>query len=312
MREMVLNHASLLSPDRHAAVERLKGMTTGMLDLRNSGVAQAVLRMSRSVYEIHCMSDWSLWDALLELRRGRARGEFAFFASLVSKVPLPERHRSGCLGSVPRMRGDRVRDEDAIPKDGEPLVLCAITNSITVGFPSEPVWDRDQLTIRFNEMHTDGSIVEVSETIDNLTNPAHARPICERHREVLRRCKNFAELWGNREIAFPHLVFGPDVEVNAADLQTVVNKLASLDDAAAKWRDTGGAAPPWMSKVTPESDSVMNNERLREARRFRSHHGRPELFEWHARFGSGGRIHLRFDPRTYEVEIGYIGKKLGT
>ena len=56
MREMVLNHASLLSPDRHAAVERLKGMTTGMLDLRNSGVAQAVLRMSRSEYEIYCMS----------------------------------------------------------------------------------------------------------------------------------------------------------------------------------------------------------------------------------------------------------------
>ena len=189
--------------------------------------------------------------------------------------------------------------------------LCAITDGIAVGFPSNG-WDRDQLTVRFNELSDDDIILEASETIDNLTRIAHARSICERHRDVLRQCKNFAELWENRTIAFPHLVFGPDVEVNAADLQTVINKLTSLDDTAAKWRDIGGAVPPWMSKVTPESGSVMNNEKLREARRFRSHHGTRELFEWHARFGSGGRIHLRFDPRTFEVEIGYIGKKLPT
>ena len=29
------------------------------------------------------------------------------------------------------------------PEDGEPLVLCAITDWIAVGFPSDPVWDSD-------------------------------------------------------------------------------------------------------------------------------------------------------------------------
>ena len=72
----------------------------------------------------------------------------------------------------------------------------------------------------------------------------------------------------------------------------------------------GGATPRWKCNVTPESDSVMNNATLRESRRFGSHYGTRELFEWHARFGSGGRIHLRFNPHAREVEIGYIGQHL--
>ena len=46
MREMVLNHASLLSPDRHAAVERLKDVTAGMLELVRDGIVRKTLRMS--------------------------------------------------------------------------------------------------------------------------------------------------------------------------------------------------------------------------------------------------------------------------
>ena len=79
-------------------------------------------------------------------------------------------------------------------------------------------------------------------------------------------------------------------------------------DAVDAWRD--GAAPPWTCKVTPESDRVMSHPSLREARRFRSGDGTPVLFEWHARFGSGGRIHLRFDASVREVEIGYVGGHL--
>ena len=64
--------------------------------------------------------------------------------------------------------------------------------------------------------------------------------------------------------------------------------------------------------MTPESARVMQNPALREARCFRSGRGTMVLFEWHARFGSGARIHLRFDARTREIEIGYIGVHLPT
>ena len=48
------------------------------------------------------------------------------------------------------------------------------------------------------------------------------------------------------------------------------------------------------------------------ARRFKSVNGEPMLFAWHARFGRGARIHLRFDARTRQIEIGYIGVHLPT
>ena len=44
--------------------------------------------------------------------------------------------------------------------------------------------------------------------------------------------------------------------------------------------------------------------------RFSSCKGSNELFMWYARYGNSGRIHLRFDASTYEVEIGYIGPHL--
>lgn len=311
MREMVLNHASLQAPDHYSAVDWLKDVTSGMTLLILHRVAESTLRMSRLPHEIHCMPAWSLLDALLELRRVGSLEEYLFIMRLSTKVPL--------LSDVDQNVVDRFLGCEAKglhPEDGAPLVLCAITDGIAVGFPSAG-WDRDQLTISFNEMIEDESIGEATETIDNLTRSAHARTICERYRAGLPQPKNGADLWENREKRFPHLVFGPEVggqlsALNTAVLQTVVNKLASLDDSAAAWRDSRDTIPTWLCKVTPESDSVMNNERLREARRFRSHYGTRELFEWHARFGSGGRIHLRFDPRTFEVEIGYIGDHLPT
>ena len=54
----------------------------------------------------------------------------------------------------------------------------------------------------------------------------------------------------------------------------------------------------------------MSHPTLREARRFRSVKGTRVIFEWHARFGSGGRIHLRFDAGVREVEVGYVGDHL--
>ena len=311
MREMVLNHASLGSPDQHTAVGWLKDVTAGMTLLVRDKIAEPSLRMRQSLWENLCLPNWSLWDALQELRKGGARDEFAFFSRLASKVPL--------LSDIDQEVADRFlacEAETLPPEDGEPLVLCAITDGIAVGFPSDAVWDCDQLTIRFNEMLPDGNIGEASEMIDNLTRSAHAQPICRRHRARLRhRFTNFRSLWKDKEQAFPNLIFGPDVErhlerLNTGDLQVVVKRLVSLDESAGEWRVTGGTMPSWTCNVTPESQPVMNDSRLREERRFRSHRGTRELFELHARFGSGGRIHLRIDPSSREVEIGYIGPHL--
>lgn len=126
---------------------------------------------------------------------------------------------------------------------------------------------------------------------------------------------SYAELWNNRKQAFPNLLFGPDIEdhltrLNTGNLGTIVGKLARLNAAAAEWRDVGGGAPQWKTKVTDESEPLKNHPKFREERRFRAYDGTRQLFLWHARFGDKGRIHLRFDPSSYKIEIGYIGKHL--
>ena len=310
MREMVLNHASLDSPDHYTAVDWLQDLAIGMAQLVSENISERSLRSSQSLYETFCLSDWSLWDAIRELRVRSARDEYQFIMGLSAKVPIDK--------DVSQDVRDRFRACEAKtlpPQDGEPLVLCAITDGIAVGFPSDPIWDRDNVTVSFNELLPDENIGEASETIDNLTRSVHALPICERHRADLRQFANSAALWAGREEAFPNLVFGPDVEhnlttLNSSALQIVIKRLASLDESASEWTDTGGTMPTWKCRVTPESQRVKNNPNLLNARRFKSHLGTQELFEWHARFGSSGRIHLRFDPGSYKVEIGYIGPHL--
>lgn len=311
MREMVLNHASLISPDRRKAVDWLKDVTTGMTQLITNRIVESTLRMSRPHHQISCMPSWSLWDALQELQRTGAREEYLLFNRLTSKIPL--------LDALDQDIEDRFRECESktlASPDGDPLILCAIVDGISVGFPSDLIWENDKVTVTFDEILPNESIEIASETIDNLTRSTHAKPICERHRERHRgEFRNGVELWNALDEAFPNLLFGLDLENHLARLDpgvlsTVVNKLASLDNSAAEWRRTGGPAPQWHSKVTDESNSVKNDDKLRQLRIFRSRDGTLQLFTWHARFGNSGRIHLRFEPISHEIEIGYIGKHL--
>ena len=329
MREMVLNHASLSAPDKYTVLGWLKDLVVGMTELSQNRIVQSVLRASRDLYSIQCYPYESVWDAYLDLDRQGWWQESLFLMQLADKSPyLNDVDEDVLLKNVDQKVKDRFRLCEAVgcdaktlsSEDGKPLVLCAITDGIAVGFPSEPIWKRDQLDVSFNELIEDStgeiSELEVSETIDNLTQTAHAKPILERHIASIREISSPAELWNKREEAFPNITFSPDVERNLTrlgnsnTLQIVIKRLASVDDSVTEWRKARGYMPQWQCKVTDESDPVKNNPRLREARRFRSCKGSSELFMWHARYGNSGRIHLRFDASTYEVEIGYIGPHL--
>ncbi len=305
MREMVLNHISVQSPDRQAAVGWLRDISVGMSYLTTNKVAQLSLRMQHPEQEIHCLPDYSLSDAYQDLRQSGAREEYLFLMRLSTKCPL--------LREVELDVKDRFQACEAkqLPsEDGEPLVFCAITDCIAVGFPSEPVWDSDRLAISFNELLPDASIEERCESIDNLTRFVHARLIYERHRETFLQFESPSALWEHREERFPNLIFGPDVTIPPEFFLPIVKRLDELDKAAAEWRRVGGAIPRWPCKVTPESKELRKDKKLLDARRFRSQSSPRELFEWHARLGSGLRIHLRFDSSSQEIEIGYIGPHL--
>ena len=329
MREMVLNHASLQVFDLYTAVERLKDIAAGMAALVNADVTRAVLRTSRPIHETPRMFGWTLWDALLEWRedvdvppedRRLIMAMFSKSRTLTDVDPDIKDRLRGCYEEID------CEEKTLPPEDGEPLLLCAITDWIAVGFPTDG-WNRDQLTIRFDEMldGDDGSIVEVPKTIDidNLALAAHARTICERRRqrqrEARRRCRNGAELCEVWHIAFPNLVLGPDAEGHIAemggtDLRMLIEKLEMLDALTAAWRNNRAPAPPgWKEAgVRDESETVKRASALREERRFRPRRGPRQLFFWHTDFRGDKRIHFRFDSSKREVEIGYIGPHLPT
>ena len=311
MREMILNHASLFAPDsdRSSISAWLQDVASGMGQLVSDRVVQKSLRMNQGLHDTRCLPEYSLHDACQGLRVQGCREEFLFLVRLASKVPL--------LSEADEDVKDRflVCEEQTLPQgDGEPLVYCAIVDGIAVGFPSKPVWDRDRITVRFNELLPDGSIQESSEEVDQLTRAAHGGPIYDRHRARIRAGSNPATLWENREEIFPNLVFGPGVEANLQDyanlFQTILGKLVALDRSAGEWKVKRGPEPPWQIEVTAESERVMKDPRLRDARMFPSYLGTRKMFQWHAGFGNGRRIHLRFDAQSREVEIGYIGPHL--
>ena len=302
MREMILNHVSLTSPDRHTALSWLKDLAIGMIQLKR--IAQSSLRTRLPEHEIWITPGFSLSDAYVALKLSGAREEARFLMRLSTKSPLLCEVESDVRNRFLGCEGRQIP-----PEDCEPLILCAIANWIAVGFPSDAVWDKDQLTVSFDELLSDESLQETSKTIDNLTRCEHARPIYERYRTTLIN-QDPPAVWEKRETMFPNLDFGPDVKPPSGILDVALGKLAELDNSVAEWRNVGGAAPRWHCEVTRESESVRNNAVLLNKRRFRSRHGARELFEWHARIGSRFRIHLRFDAETKKVEIGYIGPHL--
>ena len=305
-REMVLNHASVYaqSVSRGCVSNWLRDIVKGVTALQGRQVVGSGWRMSKLPPEIVCQPGYTLWDAFLELRNSGHRDDYAFLAGLSARTPL--------LGGVPsdvRSRYLGCEGLSLTPEEGDPLLLCAIWDSVAVGLPSESAWDKDRVTVEFRELLPDESWADGTEQIDNLTRLAHADPIFRRHQERSARSMDFQSLWASRKKVFPDLMFGPGVEGNlekeANKLPAIVGKLIDLDRAAADWQ--AGPAPKWRSHVTDESQSVRQNPKLSKERRFRSQDGTTRLFNWHARVGGDVRIHFRIDGVKGEVEIGYIG-----
>ena len=229
MREMVLNHASVASPSRQDALDWLKDMASGMSALVRECVTDSALRMSVSIYEMPCAGGWSLHDAMQELRRKGARDESLFLARLSQKYPLVAE-----IGDDVKDRFLRCEARELPPEDGEPLLMCVIANGVSVGFPSDPAWDRDEVTVRFEELNPDEDIYEASETIDNLARATHAQPIIARHRQAAILSADMETLWNKREELFANLAFHPNVKrrlesLSPTDGQVVVKAFYKME-----------------------------------------------------------------------------------
>lgn len=315
MREFVLNDASLPADHVTTSHEWLVDIAKGMSALVSSDIARPTLRSRRSTCEILCAPGTTLFDAYISLQSiNRTASLFLLQMANLSPVQV----------DLDELLVDRFLRCEAVgcdhlplsPELGEPLVLCAISGSIAVSFPTASIWDRDELEVAFKELLDNDSIVNVMETVNAVARSSHAETVATRLTDIERaQISTYAEMWDSRTRIFPGLIFGPEVEgqlrdLNAGWLTTLREKLAKLDNDARNWKSQGGRMPRWSTKVTDESDRVKNSDRLSSFRMFKSVSGQKRCFYWHARFGSSQRIHLRFDPDGYRIEIGYIGNHL--
>ncbi len=318
MREMILNDVSCVvssygvpanapvSPDAKA-LEVLIDLAQGMAELVSKMAVPKMLRLQRAMESIQLTQESSLLDLLFQLQRSKSREEARFWLSLSQKMPL--------LTDLPVASVDRFHAFEADPKLGaaaKVLMLCVQESAIAISFPILPEWDKDQLDVAFTELLADGSIEPSSEPIDNLARSVHVQAILARHQQ-----QNFADLtpanfWQNRGKVFPALCFGQDIaahiESTSGHFWTIMRRLADLNASAAAWKS--GPAPDWKTKVSPESTQTSKNAKLLKKRKFRDTQGVTQDYEWHARYGNSGRIHLRFDAANHTVEVGYIGPHL--
>ncbi len=318
MREMVLNHASLVAPNSHAAMDWIVGMAKAMQIVCDRHLAKAHLQRNKELYEIECAGNSTLYQIAVEMLKTHSKEFAVLLLSLSDKAPPWDKRHDATEDRLLRCEVTGLDGRGVSPEDGAPLLYCAIADGIAVGFPSERVWEQDHVKVYFVELSTDGEeLGELSETIDNLTRLDHAVAIVERHRVNTRDVSSFAEMWERRCEIFPNLVFGSDVEgqlrrVNTGYLERIVRKLSIIDAKSGDWESERNAGPPWKGIVRNESQTVYADPSLREHRLFAANDGNRKLFMYHASSSKGGRIHLRSIPDARVVEIGYIGTHLPT
>ena len=205
MRQMVFNHASIVNSDLGHASDWLKDMAQGMRELIATGVSSLNqgLRMSdQGSAAFYSM----LYGESDPSRKNETREEIEFLGALAAMVPLLKDADDDL-----KDRLSRCQEKSLSPEDGNPLLFCVFTEGIAVGFPSDRIWDCDQVTVRFDELLAEDAIEESCETIDNLTRSIHATLIHERHIADQRQETSPDAFWDAREEVFHNLKFIPEV-----------------------------------------------------------------------------------------------------
>lgn len=194
----------------------------------------------------------------------------------------------------------------AICEAGFDAIQSAVVNGTLVSL-DHPRWNFSHALVECNDARIE---------IDHASRVEHVEPICRRAQARAVRSlttRNFEETC---QVAFPLLDWGQDVTNQlstfpARYLKLAFKRLATLDDIVRKWRSTG-AAQPDQGNLNFRSESKLTMDNYGNERRFRSASGEVKTYEKHVWIDQGNRIHFIVDSRTRSIEIGYIGRHLGT
>ena len=127
MREMVLNHVSMMADNRYVATEWLIGLSKGISAIRGDGIVKSPMRARKYFYEIQCTADATLFDITIEMLSTAAIEEAKLLMELASKsiaLPLNDTNQDMAVANT-ELRLIAPLDPALSRPDAGPLLYCA-------------------------------------------------------------------------------------------------------------------------------------------------------------------------------------------
>ena len=206
------------------------------------------------------------------------------------------------------------------------LKAASWNESPLVSFPSAVLWKESPLLILVRTLDQDEKIHEMGKEIINLYSlevyEKYYPVFIKERNSLLKRALDLFSQWRN---LFPYLAYCGKVQeqllgwsTSNTVLRQVLESLTALNTFCEKWND--GSIQEYTHerlratglnhKVSGESESVKNNETLKNERMFWLPNGRKIFFESHIKIAQGYRVHFYPDTSSRTIYIGYIGKHL--
>ena len=236
------------------------------------------------------------------------RNEKSYFRSLLNRGILLEELQFLESGLYINLKGESVSSIGCL--------AAYEWGALVISLSSDELWMKEY--IKGNYITIEDEECEVC--IRNCSTKNHVNEfVLERRQEEKMQISSGKEVWDKREELFPHLVFCESVRKQLEEvkvgihIRAILERIQILEDYFATYegvfiKEKVGYGCRY------ESESVQNDEKLKNQRKFKTPYGSEEYFYWHISFPGDypGRIHFIPDVEHNVGIIGYVGKHLPT
>ncbi|MEA3545599.1 MAG: hypothetical protein U9R69_10335 [Thermodesulfobacteriota bacterium] len=316
---VVFNHHSLPFDSVEDADESVPDFLKLCVLVGNIGLSPIVVdeHVDSSWFRLELAQNYFWQDWYKKNQKDENRDVIRSFRSIATRQPL--------------FSIDDLRDVDLFEVSFENMQFSALraaawNEAPLVSLPTHPPWIDSPLRVSVEELDDTGELSTRSFEILNFFS-LHS---FEKERKNLLDQRNSLissgrELFENYATLFPNLVFcGNAVQQlnNWSASRTILNQvkesLTSLNTFCDGW--AGGTFANYSHeallnvglnhRVSGESVTVMNDQRLRRQREFWLPEGRKETFENHVKLSNGYRLHFYPDDKSKHIYVGHVGSHL--
>lgn len=220
-----------------------------------------------------------------------------------------------------RIEGDFLISINGISHNAVGCAFALEQEYILFSFAAHDFWKSDSIAGNYVFLNQNGEMKSESRTIDNISTITQEGNIVNCQREkMLEGISSGQDLWEAREKLYPNLILCDNVkdqlyqDSEKFHILAVMKRLQCLQNYFSQYHEIYNPNELGFDART-ESESVKNNPKLKNDRKFRLPDGTEVYFFDHISFTgkyTGGRIYFLPDCKNQRCHIGYIGQHLPT